>query len=61
MSEIDLDETAWDESCGLTYAEWLQAKNVRPIRHGQSISETTPQGHVITRHADGRQDVTVNL
>ena len=61
MSEFDPDHTAWDPACGLTYAEWLQAKNTRPVRYGNTIDETTPHGHVITRHADGRQDVTVNL
>lgn len=61
MSEIDLEHTAWDPGCGLTYAEWLRNKNVRGRRYGDSVDETTPHGHVITRHADGRQDVTVNL
>lgn len=61
MSEFDPDHTEWDPACGLTYAEWLQAKNARPIRHGNSISTTDERGHVVTRHADGRQDVTINL
>ncbi len=61
MPEFDPEDTAWDPASGLTYAEWLQDKRVGAPRLGDSIAETTEHGHVITRHADGRQDVTVNL
>lgn len=61
MSEFDPEDTRWDPGSGLSYAEWLRSKSVGTPRLGDSISETTPHGHVITRHRDGRQDVTVNL
>lgn len=61
MAEIDLEDTAWSPESGLTYAEWLQSKNTATLRHGESMTYRTEHGHQVTRHADGRQDVTVNL
>lgn len=61
MPEFDPDHTESEPASELPYAERLKAKNVGQVRYGNSISQTDERGHVVTRHADGRQDVTINL
>lgn len=67
----------YDPASGIPYAEWLKDKGVGHMQRtwatkdqvrdarrddGTRVKETTDQlGHQVTEHADGRQDVNINL
>lgn len=69
IAELEQTVTSYGEllrekNVGVMTRTWATRDQVREGRRadGVRIKETTDQlGHVVTEHADGRQDVNINL